>query len=264
MIRLYHFILTVKSWQKNYNDSGELMPKNEVDKVNIDSRGFEDVVHACGSSINKLGALKEQICSASTLYRSLRQGKMREQYLEQFARYLNVDICFLKGDYHKRANSYDDEIIRNIAISNLKPENYPYYPSGKVKSDNKEKARDPLIEVLEAVLPMFEIPLNRFDTMEFEERWSLEHDFLCAMIPIIRKHFDVDNRGRADMPDLERVINSHENYRDDFYFEKLVDEKIRKGFMSNPPTGYTAVDIARMSVDALIGLDMEINWGKGD
>ena len=188
------------------------MPKGTIKKTDVVESIFKAVVHECGSSIRKLGECEKIDCTERTIRRSLKEGKMTPRFLDQIAKHLDVDTRLLTGELHKKARSYSDEILISICVAQLKAKNYPYYQ--KRKSDlNKQ----PIEDLLEQILALFEISFSQFEGMDFEAQYHLQHDLLDALVPVIRKHFRVDAYGRSDMPDLERIICELENFRDDHY-----------------------------------------------
>lgn len=228
------------------------MPRGEINKVDVDKEVFMDVVKKCGSSITKLGEhdCKEVDCSEKTIRRALNRGRIPPRYLEQIAKYLNVDTRLLSGELHKQANSYNDEFIRDMCLAQLKVENYPYYRKRKSDLD-----KEPVVDLLERILALFEISFSQYEAMDFEKQYLLQHDLFDALVPVIRKHFEVDAYGRKDMPDLERIIYELENYRDTHYQRIYADEVLRKKFLEKPPHGKTKADIRRMDAETLIALN---------
>lgn len=227
------------------------MPRGEIYKIPVNKNVFMAVVKECGSSIIKLGACDEIECSERTIRRALDRGKISPRYLEQTAKHINVDTRLLSGELHKQADSYNDDFIRNMYLAQLKAKNYPYYR--KRKNDlNKQ----PIKELLEQILALFEISILQFEEMDFEAQYLLQHDLLDALVPVMRKHFKVDAYGRKDMPDLEKIIYELENFRDDYYLHVYAEEVLRKRFLEKPPGGKTRADIRRMGAEDLIMLDM--------
>lgn len=227
------------------------MPKGMIYKVPVNKPVFMSVVHECGSSIIKLGACEKIDCTERTIRRALNEGKMTPSFLDQIARYLNVDPRLLSGELHNQANSYSNEFLRRLSLAELKAENYPYFR--KRQSDLNAR---PMEDLLEEILALFEISFDQFRDMDFEAQYLFQHDLLDALVPVITKHFKADAYGRKDMPDLEKVINDLENFRDDHYLQLYADNVLRKRFLENPPQGKTKEDILEMDTDALIDLDM--------
>ena len=230
------------------------MPKGKIHKVPVNKQVFQMVVHECGSSIIKLGACEEVQCTERTIRRALEEGNITPRFLDQIAKYLDVDPRLLSGELHEQAKAYSDDFLRSIYLAQLKVKNYPYYR--KRKSDLNQQ---PIEELLEQILALFEISFLQYEDMEFEAQYQLQLDLLEALVPVIRKYFKVDAYGREDMPDLERIIYDLENYRQDHYLHIYAEEVLRKRYLENPPPGKTEVDIIRMSPESLIALDMHCN-----
>ena len=227
------------------------MPKGKIYKETINRDIFIDVVHECGSSIKKLGACSEVACTERTLSRAMKEGKITPAFLDQIARYLNVDPRLLSGSRHEQAKSYNNELLRNISLAQLKAKNYPYFEQRK-----SDLNKQPIGELLEKILVLFDISFSQFEYMDFEAQYLFQHDLLEALVPVIRKHFKTDAYGHEEMPNLEKVILDLEYFREDHYLQLYADNALRKHFSENPPPGKTREDILSMSADALIDLDM--------
>ncbi len=233
------------------------MPKGTIHKIQVNKPVFMAVVHECGSSIIKLGACEEIDCTERTIRRALNEGKMTPCFLDQIARYLDVDSRFLSGELHGKADSYNDEFLRSLYLAQLNAENYPYFR--KRKADlNKQ----PVKELLEQILALFEISFSQYEAMDFEAQYLLQHDLLDSLVPAIRKHFPVDAYGRKDMPDLKKIISDLENFREDHYLHIYAEEILRKRFLEHLPLGKTKAEIYRMSAEELVDLDMDSRLGK--
>lgn len=227
------------------------MPKGIIYKIPVNKTAFISIVKACGSSIIKLGKCGDIDCTERTIRRSLNEGKMTPTFLDQIAKHLDVDPRLLSGELHKQAESYSDDFLKSMCLAQLRPEKYPYYR--KRKSDlNKQ----PVSELLEQILALFEISVLQFESLDFESKYLLQHDLFDALIPVIRKHFTVDAYGRKDMPELEKIIFDLENFRDDYYLHLYAEEVLRKKFLENPPQGKSKSEIKRMDAESLIALDM--------
>lgn len=227
------------------------MPKGNIHKIRVDKPVFMTVVHECGSSIIKLGAREEVDCTERTIRRALNEGKMTPCFLDQIARYLDVDSRLLSGELHRKADSYNDEFLRSLYLAQLKAENYPYF-----RKRTADLNKQPVKKLLEQILALFEISLSQYEEMDFEAQYLLQHDLLDSLVPVIRKYFQVDAYGRKDMPDLEKIISDLENFRDDHYLHIYAEEILRKRFLEKPPLGKTKVDIYRMTSEELIALDL--------
>lgn len=231
------------------------MPKGTIEKIDIDKTIFMSIIKQCKSSIIKLGECEEIECTERTIRRALNEGKMTPRFLDQIAKHLNVDSRLLSGELHKQACSYKDDLIKNICLAQLRVEKHPYYNQRKA-----ELNKQPIEELLEQILSLFEISFSQFEKMDFESQYALQHDLFDALIPVIRKHFEVDAYGQKDMPNLIKIIVDLESYRDNHYEKLYAEEVLREKYLKKPPKGKTKADIRRMSADALIDLDMEEQW----
>ena len=233
------------------------MPKGTIYKTQVDKTVFMSVVKACGSSITKLGKCGEIDCTERTIRRSLNEGKMTPAFLDQIARYLDVDSRLLSGELHKQAESYSNDFLKSIYLAQMCPKKHPYFC--KRKSDLN---RQPVVKLIEQILALFEISFSQFESLDFESKYHLQHDLFDALIPVIRKHFKVDAYGRNDMPDLEKIICDLENFREEYYAHLYAEEVLRKKFLEQPPLGKTKTDINKMNAEDLIALDMYIDYSE--
>ena len=233
------------------------MPKGTIYKIPVNKAVFMSVVKACGSSIIKLGECGDIDCTERTIRRSLNEGKMTPSFLDQIARHIDVDSRLLSGELHKQADSYSDDFLRSMCLAQLRPEKYPYFRKRKFDLN-----KQPIGELLEQILALFEISFSQFESLDFESQYLLQHDLFDALVPVIRKHFKVDAYGRNDMPDLEKIVYELENYRDDYYLHLHAEEVLRKKFLENPPPGKSKAEIRRMDAESLIALDMYSKYGE--
>lgn len=228
------------------------MPKGTINKIQVDKPVFMTVVHECGSSIIKLGECAAIDCTERTIRRSLNEGKMTPCFLDQIARYLDVDSRLLSGELHRKADSYGNDMLRSLYLSHLKAGNYPYF-----KKRQADLNKQPMEELLEQILALFEVSFSQYEAMDFETQYLFQHDLLDSLVPVIKKHFNADVYGRKEMPNLEKVINDLENFREDHYLRIYAEDVLRKRFLEIPPLGKTKADIYRMSAEELIDLDMD-------
>lgn len=233
------------------------MPKGTIYKIQVDKPVFRAIVRECGSSIIKLGACEAIDCTERTIRRSLNEGKMTPCFLDQIARYLDVDPRLLSGELHRKADLYNNDLLRSLYLAHLRVGNYPYF-----RKRQTDLNKQPMGELLEQILALFEISFSQYESMDFEAQYLLQHDLLDSLVSVIRKHFTADAYGRKEMPDLEKVINDLENFREDHYLHIYADEVLRKRFLENLPRGKTKAEIYRMSAEELIGLDMDASPGK--
>lgn len=227
------------------------MPRGETIKEKVNKEIFTNIVHQCGSSINKLGECEAIECTERTIRRSLNKGGITPRYLEQIAKYLNVDTRLLSGELHQQASKYEDEFFREMYLSQLTISNYPYY-----RKRRADLSKEPIEDLLERILSLFEISFDQYERMDFEAKYLFQHDLLEVLVPIVRKHFQVDAYGRKNMPDLEKIIYDLENFRENYYLQMYANEKLREKYLKHPPRGKTKSDIQKMSAEDLIGLDM--------
>lgn len=229
------------------------MPKNVVKIKTVNKKVFFWIIKEKGSSIRKLGNTAGIDCSEKTIRRELNtRGGLREQYLDQIARHLNVDLRLLSGELVKEAFSTTDKTLKSLYLSPLAHiDDYPYF-----REEQDRLRMEHIDETLKRILSLFEVSYEQFKAKTFEEQYDFQHDLLSAMLPVMYKHFDKDGYGDTERMSFEAIIVSLENYRDDYYEQEYADTTLRETFMQNPPEGYTSDQIKKMSPDELIGLDM--------
>lgn len=233
------------------------MPKGTINKIQVDKPVFMTVVHECGSSIIKLGECAAIDCTERTIRRSLNEGKMTPCFLDQIARYLDVDSRLLSGELHRKADLYSNDMLRTLYLAHLKVGNYPYF-----KMRQADLNKQPMEDLLEQILALFDVSFSQYEAMDFEAQYLFQHDLLDSLVLVIRKHFNADAFGRKEMPNLEKIINDLENFREDHYLHIYAEDVLRKRFLETPPLGKTKADIYRMSAEELVDLDMDTRLGK--
>lgn len=82
------------------------MPKGFVETDHVNKDVFMQVLKLKKTSIRRLDEELSIECSDKTIRRSLNNGKMRRQYIEQIAKYLDVDSRLLTGELVEGAFPY--------------------------------------------------------------------------------------------------------------------------------------------------------------
>lgn len=229
------------------------MPKNEVKTVPVNKKVFFYILKVKGSSIRKLGEELSIDCSEKTIRRELNtRGGLRAHYLEQIAKYLNVDSRLLSGELVKEAFVTQDKNLRRIYLQPLGHiEDYPFF-----REEQAKLRREHIDETLKRILSLFEVSYDQFLAKDFEEKYEFQHDLFSAILPVMYKHFDRDGYGNTERWSFEEIIVQLENYRDDYYEQQYADTTLREAFLKKLPKGYTRSQIQKMTPDELIGLDM--------
>lgn len=229
------------------------MPKKEVKVRPVNKEIFQYIINKKGSSIRKLGAANCIDCSEKTIRRELnKSGGLRERYLEQIARYLDVDSRLLSGELVKKAFITQDECLKKLYLHPLEHiEDYPFF------REEQDRLRSERIEeTLKRILSLFEISYEQFQAKDFEEQYSFQHDLFSAILPVMYRHFDRDGYGDSDRLSFQSILDQLENYKEDYYEKQYADTTLREAFLRNPPKGYSRDKIKKMSPSALISLDL--------
>lgn len=227
------------------------MPKNQIYKETIDRDIFIGVLKYKGISIRKLDDVKSIECTERTIRRSLHDNKMTPKFLDQIAKYLDIDPRYLSGELHRKARSVTNQLLREQWLRRLNPHDYPYFR--KVQDDQRMK---PIKELLESMFSLFDISYTQFESLEFEKQYELQHEIFDSIIPIIKKYFVENGYGQKALVDLNKIVFDLESHRDDYYESIYADTILREKFAENPPYGYTRKKILSMSPEELIGLDL--------
>lgn len=236
------------------------MPKNDVKVIPVNKEVFQYILKKKGSSIRKLGAADCIDCSEKTIRRELnkKSGGLRKQYLEQIARYLNVDSRLLSGELVKKAFSSQNECLRKLYLQPLEHiDDYPYF------REEQDRLRSERIdETLKRVLSLFEISYEQFQSKSFEEQYSFQHDLFSAILPVMYKHFDSDGYGDKERWSFEAILCQLESCKEDYYEQQYANTTLREKFLKNPPKGYSRTKITKMSPSDLINLDLFLQSQK--
>ncbi|AWW28435.1 MULTISPECIES: hypothetical protein [unclassified Acetobacterium] len=231
------------------------MPKNKIYKKIIDKKIFRDVLKYKKSSIRKLGEVHEIDCTERTIRRSLNEGKMTPKFLEQIAKYLDIDPKFLSGQLHRERREMI-ETLKNKTLGenffyNLHPAEYPYF-----RKEQDDLLKESITVFLKKLFSLFDISYAQFEEMDFKKQYEVQHDLFEAIKTVISKHFEQDGYGNKYMFNLDKITSDLENYYENYYIQKNADEQLREKFLSNPPKGYTKNKILTMTPEELIDLDM--------
>ena len=226
------------------------MPKNVCKTIPVHKTVFLYILKLKKSSIRKLGEVQEIKCSEKTIRRELNNGGLREQYIEQIAKYLNVDSRLLTGELVQNAFTTTDKEWKKIYLQPLSHiEDFPYF-----RAEQERLRREHISETLRRILSLFEISYDQFEAKNFEEQYEFQHDLFTAILPVILKHYDKDGYGNTDGWMMQKIIYDLEGYRDDYYASQYADTVVRKRLMDKPPKGYTKYQIKKMSPDDIISL----------
>ena len=129
------------------------------------------------------------------------------------AKHLNVHPDYLSGVYDDKADRIEDDFLRTMYRSFIKPEKYPYLL--KAKSDIG------YTNYFENILTMNDISMDLFHTLPPEERILFRQEMVVAIMQVIAKHFTHDSLGNSTSATLA-YYESYVGDRDPFsYFAEL-------------------------------------------
>ena len=183
-------------------------------KVKINRDRFMEVLKERKCSIRKLGeAYSEVQRTEKTIRRCLHDEEMPPDLLNNIARYLNVHPDYLAGVYDKEADKIEDEILKKMYLSHIKPENYPYLLKARSNIDYSH--------YFEEILTMNNITMDQFRTLPPVDRVLFRQEMVLAIFQVIAKHFPTDSLGN----DTKEELRYCEAFVDDFdpfsYFAEL-------------------------------------------
>lgn len=102
------------------------MENKSSQKAPVNKEHFIEVLKLKNSSIRKLSEAYEEIKrTEKTIRRCLDNGEMPPDLLNRIAKYLNVHPDYLSGLYNNKADRIEDDFLRIMYRSSIKPEKYP-------------------------------------------------------------------------------------------------------------------------------------------
>lgn len=230
------------------------MPKGYVKTERVNKKVFMRVLKLKGVSIRQLDHELSIECSDKTIRRSLNNGQMRNIYIEQIAKFLDVDSRLLTGELVRKAFQTANPELKRIYMSPLTHiDDFPYF-----RSEQAKLRKESLNETLKRILSLFEISYEQFESKDFDAQYNFQHELLCAIFPVIYKHFETDGYGNSDKNNCYRIINDLEIYHKSIEEQKYANTVLREYFLKFVPRGYTKDIIEKMSADELIQLDVDL------
>lgn len=220
--------------------------------VKIDKDVFNETLREKKSSIRKLGGNDNVIKSERTIRRALDAGKMSRALLNSIAKELDVYPAFLCGEIKLSICSIKDDVLRNIALSSLKINNYPYFM--------KEKDEFQINDFLKNVLMLYDISLSQYEHFPFGRKIEFLRALDTAMVPVIDHFFIQDAYGNAGLPNLQLNSVHIDQYEEEHYMNIWLQQR-KEEFISHPPKFRTSKDIEKMSLPEIQALDMELQTG---
>jgi len=230
------------------------MPKGYVKTDSVNKNVFMQILKLKKISIRQLDEELSVECSDKTIRRSLNNGQMRRQYIEQIAKFLDVDSRLLTGELVKKTFYTTNPIMQEFYLNPLTHiEDFPYF-----REEQERLRQEKIGETLKRVLSLFEISYKQFEEKDFEEQYSFQYDLFNAILPVIYKHFREDGYGDAKMYNCQRIISELEDYYEWVEEQKYADSVLRARFTKLVPEGYTKSEIEKMTPDELLGIDLDL------
>ena len=116
------------------------MPKGYVETDHVNKDVFMQVLKLKKTSIRRLDEEPSIECSDKTIRRSLNNGKMRRQYIEQIAKYLDVDSRLLTGELVEGAFHTTNSVVRKLYLNPLRE--YCHYLKSHINNLKKKISRN--------------------------------------------------------------------------------------------------------------------------
>lgn len=220
--------------------------------VTIDKDFFMKTLNEKKSSIRKLGKNGNVINTERTIRRALNAGKMSIGLLDSIAKELDVYPAFLSGEIYLSICSKKDDVLRHVALSSLRINNYPYFM--------KEKDGYQINYFLKNVLMLYDISLAQYENFPFERKIEFLRALDTAMVPVIDHFFIQDAYGNAGLPNLQLNSIDIDQYEEEHYMNIWLQQR-KEEFISHPPKWRTSKDIEKMSLSEIQALDMELQTG---
>lgn len=217
--------------------------------VPIEKKFFMQILKKKKSSIRKLGSNDKIINTERTIRRALNAGKMHRDLLNSIAKELDVYPAFLSGEIYLSRCSIQDDVLRNIALSSLRINNYPYFM--------KEKDEYQINDFLKNVLMLYDISLMQYEHFPFERKIEFLRALDTAIVPIINNFFIQDAYGNAGLPNLQLNSMHIDQYEEEHYINIWLQQR-KEEFISQPPKRHTSKQIEKMSLSEIQALDMEL------
>lgn len=204
------------------------------------------------SSIRKLGKNEKIRNTERTIRRALNAGKMSRKLLNSIAEELDVYPAFLSGEIYLSICSKKDDVLRHVALSSLRINDYPYFM--------KEKDEFQINDFLKNVLMLYDISLVQYEHFPFERKIEFLRALDTAMVPVIDHFFIQDAYGNAALPNLQLNSVHIDQYEEEHYMNIWLQQR-KEEFISHPPKWRTSKDIEKMSLSEIQALDMELQTG---
>lgn len=220
--------------------------------VTIDKDFFMKTLKEKKSSIRKLGKNRNVINTERTIRRALNAGKMSRGLLDSIAKELDVYPAFLSGKIYLSICSKKDDVLRHVALSSLRINNYPYFM--------KEKGEYQINYFLKNVLMLYDISLTQYENFPFERKIEFLRALDTAMVPVIDHFFIQDAYGNDGLPNLQFNSIHIDQYEEEHYMNIWLQQR-KEEFISHPPKWRTSKDIEKMSLSEIQALDMELETG---
>lgn len=178
----------------------------QSNRIQINPDRIKEALKAKKINLAKIG--KDETCpylTERTLFRNLKEGKMKPATLDMLARYLDVDPAFLKGDYDWPLEELDDdELIRRYRIMFLDPNHYPYSHALKTSVDYKSNLLD--------LLALHGVSKDAYSSLSSSDKWILEEKIDSEVWMILNKFFpestkaDVFHAFEGGKPNIQDII----------------------------------------------------------
>lgn len=199
--------------------------------VPIDKKFFMQTLKEKKSSIRKLGSNDKIINTERTIRRALNAGEMSRELLNSIAKELDIYPAFLSGEIYLSICSIKNDVIRNIALSSLRINNYPYFM--------KEKDEYQINDFLKNVLMLYDISLMQYEYFPFERKIEFLRALDTAIMPVINHFFIQDAYGNAGLPNFQLNSMRIDQYEEEHYMNIWLQQRKEK-FISQPPKWHTS------------------------
>lgn len=215
----------------------------KIKRTKLNEEIFKAVLKCRGECITSLGnpERKDHPCSVRCLHDSLKKGEIKDSFLTDIAKLINVDKRFLSGELY---NSRYKHTSLDYYLSQINQ--YPYAR----EELEKVKIQYP-INILDTVLVNFNLNIDQFDSLSIGVQNALYGELLSGIRDTLVKYMPVD----------DITLNGWDFLIQDCFMSAEVHNKILPKFLHELPDGYSPEDIESMDDIELYHLYMFLEHG---
>ena len=219
------------------------MPKNKVAMRKIDKEIFRRVLKKKNSSIRKLGKDDRIQITERSIRRLLDDGRMRDCYVREIARLLDVDPRVLTGDIYSVYAGFSFDPIEHLEL-------YPY------SREEEDKYRvENIKEIISRILSTFNRSYIQYNALSVDEKYQFDEEVFNSLFAIVTAHFPRNIFGEENAVEDISILNDLGCEREEEKILQSADTILREKYIANPPEGYTSEQIKSLSREQIYAID---------